>query len=364
MEPESPLSKLMRERFDPAFGRLARYVAGFDLRRLDPMLVALAPRRKEAMRRVIDAVKEPAAAIEEAVIARDPDAASRFDAIAAEALDQMRSLEPDGVPASLGPFNATPLLSALSSIERRLYRDAPEWLDDPSFPEDQRTEALDRLDRVNRTLGSYDAFTALLMPLIEAAERAGHSPVRVHDLASGHAGFAVLLKQALGDRVVVEASDIKPEYLEIGRARAAALGVPVDLFVEDALAMDGIRARGVDIVVCTQALHHFPPGMVARMIGEASRAATVGACFIDGERSWVLLGAFIPAATLISRSRTLVHDGIVSLRRMYYREELELLGALAPGVPEGVRVEIGSSPPAHIFVRLKRDPSRDGGAAQ
>ena len=98
------------------------------------------------------------------------------------------------------------------------------------------------------------------------------------------------------------------------------------------------------------------------MVGEAARAARVGACFIDGERSWVLLGAFVPAATLISRSRTLVHDGIVSLRRMYYREELELLGALAPGVPEGVRVEVGSSPPAHIYLRLTRDPSSAGGA--
>ena len=347
----------MRERFDPAFARLARVVAGFDLRRLDPMLNALAPRRKEAMRRVALSMKPRAAAIEGAVIARDPGAASRFDALAAEAVDEMRSSEPDSSGLSFGPIDA-----ALSAIERRLYRNGSEWLDDPAFPEDQRTEALDRLDHVNRTLGSYDSFTALLMPLIEAAERAGRSPVRVHDIASGHAGFAVLLKQALGDRVAVEASDIKAEYLEIGRARAAALGVAIDFFTEDALAMDGIRERGVDIVVCTQALHHFPPGMVARIVGEAARAARVGACFIDGERSWVLLGAFVPAATLISRNRTLVHDGIVSLRRMYYREELELLGALAPGVPEGVRVEVGSSPPAHIYLRLTRDPSSAGGA--
>jgi hypothetical protein len=342
----------MRERFDPAFARLAKRVARYDLRRLDPMLTAFAPRRREAMRRVRASMEARAAAIEEAVVARDPEAASRFDALAAEAVDQMRAMDPGGA----GP--ARPILSA---IERRLYRDAPEWLDDPSFPEDQRTEALDRLDTVNRALGSYDTFVELLMPLIEAAERAGRSPVRVHDLASGHAGFAVLLKQMLGDRVAVEASDIKPEYLEIGRARAEALGVKVDFFTEDALAMDGIRARGVDIVVCTQALHHFPPGMVARIIGEASRAAHVGACFIDGERSWLLLGAFIPAATLISRSRTLVHDGIVSLRRMYYREELDLLGALAPGVPEDVRVEVGSSPPAHIYLRLTRDRSIGGG---
>lgn len=358
MDPESPLFKRMRERVSPALARAAKFVAGIDLRRGDPMLALLASHRREAMRRVLEVMAPHAAALEAAVRARDAEAAARFDALAADAVEQMRAIEPER-RAEAGLLDPRPLLAKL---ERRLYRDEPEWLDDPAFPEDERTEALDRLDALNRTLGSYDTFLELLMPLIEAAERAGRTPVRVHDLASGHAGFAVLMKQALGDRVRVEASDIKAEYLAIGRARAEALGLEVDFYTEDALAMDGIRARGVDVLVCTQSLHHFPPGMVARMIGEASRAAHVGACFIDGERSWLLLGAFIPAATLLSKDRTLVHDGIVSLRRMYHREELELLGALAPGVPKAVRVEAGSSPPGHIYVRLTREPMIQGAA--
>jgi hypothetical protein len=94
--------------------------------------------------------------------------------------------------------------------------------------------------------------------------------------------------------------------------------------------------------------------MVARMIGEAARAARVGACFIDGERAWMNLVRFLLSAPMYTRHGTLVHDGIVSLRRMFYREELALFAALAPGMPADVRVETGRSRPAHVYLRLRR----------
>jgi 2-polyprenyl-3-methyl-5-hydroxy-6-metoxy-1,4-benzoquinol methylase len=346
----SPLSKLLRERFDPAFGRFVRFMARFELRRADPMFVRLAPHRREAMRQTALTFAPRVKELEETVVARDPEASDRYDTIVGEAFTRMREMRPHSA-AKPSLADATPLLSA---IERRLYRNAPEWLDDPSFPEQERTEALRLLDTINKTFGVYDGTIAALMPLIEAAERAGRRPVRVHDIASGHAGFAVLLKQALGSRVIVEASDIKPEYLQIGRARAEELGVRVDFYTEDALAMEGIRERGVDVVMCTQALHHFPPGMVARMIGQAARSARIGALFVDGERSYLMIGLFVPAASLLSRSYTLVHDGIVSLRRMYYKEELELLAELAPGVPPDAHVEAGRMLPAHAYLRVTR----------
>ena len=42
--------------------------------------------------------------------------------------------------------------------------------------------------------------------------------------------------------------------------------------------------RPTDVIVCTQSLHHFGPGMVARMLGEAARSARAAVVFIDGER--------------------------------------------------------------------------------
>jgi hypothetical protein len=358
VERDSALSRLLREAFDPVFERFLRFSAGLDIAR-DPVRLRLAPHRKEAMRRTGEDFALRALALEAGVVARDPEAIRRYDALIDEAMAQMRAARPEEGAGGGGGSRADAILGA---IDRRFYKNGSERLDDPAYPEADRREALDLLDRFNQALGTYDAFIEVISPLIEAAERraGGLRPVRVHDLASGHAGFAVLLKQKLGDRADVEASDIMPEYLAIGRERAEALGVHIDLFTEDALAMDGPRARGVDVLLCTQALHHFPPGMVARMIGEASRAANVGACFIDGERSLTTLALFLPAATLYTRHGTLVHDGIVSIRRMYYKEELGLLAALAPGKPPDARVETGSCLPAHGYLRITRDATPPG----
>lgn len=320
----------------------------------DPAVARLAAHREEALRRTVAEIAPRAAELSEGVVARNPEVIRRYDGLIDEAVARMRAIRPEET-GGVRPVSDRAILGAM---DRRFYKNDEEWLDDPNYPEAERSQALDQLDRFNRALGLYDAFIQVVMPLIEEAERriaaeGARRPVRLHDLASGHAGFAIMLKQTLGERVEVEASDIKPEYLELGRARAEALGVRIELFTEDALAMDGPRARGVDILLCTQALHHFPVGMVARMVGEASRAARVGACFIDGERSATALMGFLVAAPIYTRHWTLVHDGFVSLRRMFRKEELALLAALAPGLPEGLSVMTGRSRPAHCYLRIR-----------
>jgi hypothetical protein len=342
MTSSSRLSRFLHRNVDPLVERLIKAGVGLELR--DPIRWALAEHRREAMRDTAAAFAPQVAALEGAVIARDPAAIARYDALLDEATAQMRAHRPD----------AGRLIALCAAIDQRLYKNEEELLDDPSFPEDQRARALDGLHRLNEQFGSYETFISILTPLLDAAEARSSGPIRIHDLAAGHGGFALLLKQRLGGRADLEASDLKDEYLALGRARAAALGVEVGFFVEDALAIEGARARGADVITCTQSIHHFTPGMVARMLGEAARAAKVGACFIDGERSFLFYGLLAVATTLSSRSYVLLHDGLVSLRRMFYEEELGLLAALAPGLPEGARIETGAMLPAHAFVRVTR----------
>lgn len=343
MTVENILTRFLRRRVDPTLERLVRFGLGFELR--DPVRWSLAAHRRDAMRRTAADFVLRAQGLAEAVVARNSEAINGYDALVADAVDHMRSLR----PADSGALTAV-----CDAIDRRLYRNDPELLDDPAFPAAARAKGLDGLHRLNELLGSYEAFLIALMPLVELAEQRGRRPVRIHDLASGHAGFAVFLEQRLGDRVVMEASDIKDEYLDLGRARARELGASVAFFCEDALAIDGPRARGVDILICTQSVHHFPPGMVARMIGEAARAATTGVLIADAERSWLFYGLVAVVSAIHGRSWVLTHDGMVSLRRMFYEEELGLLAALAPSLPPSARIETGTFLPAHAFVRITR----------
>lgn len=321
---------------DPYLERLARLSNRIDLR--DPLRWRLADHRRGAMQEVAAELGPRARALEAGVVAHDRRAIEAYDALVVGALAAMRGRRP----------KEHVLLGAL---DRALYADRDELLDDPSFPEEERVYVLDRLDRMNDLLGSYDAFVALTMPLVERA-RARRRDASVHDLATGHGGFALVLKERLGESVRVVGSDLKDEYLALGRRAAREKGLDVSFVEQDALSLANLAGAGVDVFTCTQSLHHFPPGMIARMIGEASRVAREGIVFIDAERSFTSIAFVTPFALLWGRSYAFVHDTVTSLRRMYYEEELALLAALAPGLPAGARVETGFAYPAHAFLRI------------
>jgi len=332
---------LLRRRFDPALEAVMRSVSRRDIR--GPLHDALAPARRSALQKAAERYAPEVAKLEAPVARRDPEAVRQYETIVEEAVASMRA-----------DRSATGVLRLFESFDARLYRDKPELMDDPNFPEAERTASLDRLDRFNRCTGLYETVALAIEPLLVAAERAHRKPV-VHDIAAGHGGLALYLAERFGDRVFVEASDLRDEYLELGRTRAKERGLSVSFHVEDALDLSALGERGVDVVLCTQALHHFPPGMIARLLSEAARAAKVGVVFIDGERSWFTLGLMALTGALYGRTYTFFHDSTTSIRRMYYEEELALIARLSPCLPEA-SIETKAVPPSHVFVRVTRQP--------
>jgi ubiquinone/menaquinone biosynthesis C-methylase UbiE len=309
---------------------------------LDPLATGLGPHRRRAAERIAARLRPHVAAIADAVAAHEPAAVEAYDALVAAAVERLRAERPAGP------------LRALAALDRLLYRNDPELLDDPSFPERERIHVLDVLDRFNRHLGSYERWMDLAETLVARAEAQGRSPVRVWDLAAGHGGFPLALKERLGDRVEATATDLRDEYLELGRQCAARRGLDVRFVPQDATDLASVHDAGVDVFLCTQSLHHFPPGMVARMIGEAARVARTGLCFIDAERGFVPM-ALVPAVmAAYGRAWPVVHDTVVSLRRMYLVEELWLLAALAPALPEACATACGRRSPGFGWIQVTR----------
>src|SRR5204863_9009102 len=90
------------------------------------------------------------------------------------------------------------------------------------FDQSRRTRVLRNIDRLNRGLGSYARFAAALEPLLD-----GNAPITVLDIASGHGGFPLALsslREGMDPPLRIIASDLRDEYLEIGRRRAAQGG--------------------------------------------------------------------------------------------------------------------------------------------
>lgn len=236
--------------------------------------------------------------------------------------------------------------------------DTVELIDRPDFSKDKRVRLMAGLDHMNVTLGTYASFFDALRPFLR-----NDRPTRIHDLAAGHGGFLLEVANIAkreGLALELVASDIAEEYLEIGRAHAAEAGLPVRFEVQDALDTSNLKEGAYDIVVCTQSLHHFPPGLIALLTHEALRIASRAVVLIDGARS-KMNAALIPTLGILRyRDIPFAHDSWVSLRRFFTPEELGLLarmGALATP-HQVVHTKARFLPPGHIITVLERPLSR------
>ncbi len=221
-----------------------------------------------------------------------------------------------------------------------------ELMDDPDLPAPRRTRIVEALDHFNDIIGSYALFLDALRPLLAVS-----GPTRILDLAAGHGGFALALarlSRAQGLSLEVTASDLKKEYLDMGQARAKTEGLNVSFRMQDALDLRNLASDPPDLVICTQALHHFPPGLVACMFDEATRVAKRGVVFIDGVRNMLHVPVLGLYGMGIAREPGFVHDGFISLRRFFALEELSLLGNLVPRAHKSEAVWIR---PSHIALR-------------
>jgi hypothetical protein len=350
LDPLLPLAPVIDPIFDPLtlrFGRALRaYVHG------PPMRSRHAATRERALRAVVETWRRRVDEVIDGVRARDANAIDRYDSLVAQALEELRGEGEARVASSASE-------RAAHAIDRALYVNRPEWLDDPSFDAALRVRALDRLDRMNETLGNYDSFLSAVAPLVDRARAAGVERPTIVDLASGHAMFAVLMALHFGareGRVRVVATDLLPEYLELGRAQAKRLGLrtgAMDFVVQDALDLRDLESKigaRADVVCCTQSVHHFPPGMVARMFAEATAAARHGALVIDGERNPFALLLVAIVGSIVGRgSLPFMHDALVSMRRMYTEQELALIAALSPA-RDRIAVRRGWLPPGHVWI--------------
>lgn len=217
-------------------------------------------------------------------------------------------------------------------IDRAIYaRDREEHIDDPKLPEEVRRGLIRALDRLNVAVGFYPLLFHVLKRHLRDTPP---GPVSVLDVGSGHGAFPIRLQRRgrLDQHTLrVVGSDLAPAYVDEARTSAARAGVDVEFRVVDALRLDELDER-FDVITCTQTVHHFPPALVADLMYRALRNARRGVVLFDARRGLLTLGGVVTAAVLTGGPNArFVHDGVVSIRRMYSPAELELLARCAPG---------------------------------
>lgn len=171
--------------------------------------------------------------------------------------------------------------------------------------------------RANALFGGTSALLAELEPalrdlppvakLLDIGTGLGDIPARARDRARAH-----------GVDLRTVGVDVAPEL-------AAASARKMDAAVcADALRLP-FADRSVDVVTCSQVLHHFPGAGGTELLREMNRVARVRVVVSDLRRSWTAAGGLWVASFPLLFHPISRHDGVASVLRGFTPEELARL---------------------------------------
>jgi SAM-dependent methyltransferase len=216
---------------------------------------------------------------------------------------------------------------ALAPVRRR----GTELLDDPAADAALATRSLRDVARSNWWFGGASAVIAELNPLF------GMTPpdttVTLLDVGTGAGDIPALARRIAARRRV----RLETVGLELTAALAGASGAQAGHAVAgDARALP-FADGSVDVVTCSQVLHHFEAADAARLLAEMTRVARQRVIVADIRRAWAAAAGLWMASWALGFHPVSRHDGVVSVLRGFRTGELSAMIAAATGRVPSVR---------------------------
>ncbi len=211
-----------------------------------------------------------------------------------------------------------------------------ELLDNPNVDPAVRERSIDDVTRSNRWLGGLRAASAALGDVFRTLPR-GTTRLTLLDVGTG---LADIPRRA---RAVAAKSDIELTTIGIDEARSLLVAAVPSLSA--AVCANGLvlpfRDDTIDIVTCSQVLHHFENADAVRLIAEMNRVARVAVIVSDLRRSWLAVAGFWAVSFPLRFHPVTRHDGIVSVLRGFTAAELTRLVESATGATPTVSHRLG-----------------------
>ena len=205
-----------------------------------------------------------------------------------------------------------------------------EILDDPSHDPALAVRSLHDVAKANLLFGGRHAVLREIRRVL--ASREGGSRVLL-DIGTGIGDIPAAAHQ-LARRHRVELTTIG---LELAPALALAAAPACTWSVAgDALRLPFADAS-IDIVTCSQVLHHFDGEQAETLLRECTRVARDAVVVADLRRSWLAVGGLWISSFALGFHPVSRNDGIVSILRGYTSSELRALVARATGLRPVVR---------------------------
>jgi len=204
-----------------------------------------------------------------------------------------------------------------------------EILDDATVDAAVRERSLTDVTRSNRWLGGLRAAMAEIRAVVRQKGCA-----TLLDVGTGLGDIPAEVMREMPSGVMTVGVDEARSLLLAARRRMTH-GV-----CADALALP-FRDASVDVVMCSQVLHHFEFEDAERLIREMNRVARVAVIVSDLRRSWVAAAGFWLVSFPMGFHPVTRHDGVVSVLRGFTSMELRAVVRSATGSAPVVRRRLG-----------------------
>jgi 2-polyprenyl-3-methyl-5-hydroxy-6-metoxy-1,4-benzoquinol methylase len=207
-----------------------------------------------------------------------------------------------------------------------------EILDDVTVDAATRVRSIADVARSNVVFGGRRAALHAIRPAISPGK-----PLSVLDVGTGLADIPRAITDLAtrrGARVTTVGVDEAIDLLTTARRNLSAA------VAANARALP-FRDASVDVVLCSQLLHHFAANELPEIIRELNRVARTLVVIADLRRSWLAAGGFWLASFPLRFHPVTRHDGVVSVLRGFTAGELREAIAAATGVTPRVEHKLG-----------------------
>lgn len=213
-------------------------------------------------------------------------------------------------------------------MRRSFSPDTPELMDVTQAGGDTAAleKDLDDLESLNARFGGHE----IIRQFLPAWLRPDGGACRVLDLATASGDIPRMIAdfaRANGTVVEIDAVDFNPATLAIARKRSAAY--PEIKYIEADILRLAPGPASYDIVICSQALHHFSEEDAVRVLKLCRETARRAVLVADLLRGWRGRFAIWLLTATVYRAAMMKHDSRLSLRRAFTGAELRELARRA-----------------------------------
>jgi SAM-dependent methyltransferase len=218
-----------------------------------------------------------------------------------------------------------------------------EHLDDPTLDPAVATRSLRDIALANALFGGRRAVLGELAGHFARAARDGDRTLTLLDVGTGLGDIPRAARDAAGAHGIT----LHTIGLEVNGALARASRERAGLALAGDARTLPFATGSVDLITCSQVLHHLDDHDASALLGELTRVARRGVIVSDLRRSWLAAGLLWCVSFPLRFHPVSRHDGVLSIFRGYTARELTQAVHGATGVRPAVRHRLGWRITAH-----------------